>query len=111
MFVQGLNSLNVNAQPLIVVDGVVFDQQYGRSMLHDGFYNDILSNINPSDVEDVTVLRNGTALYGAKGANGVILIKTRRNKSMATRITANISSGVVMEPKYISMLDLSNSDA
>ena len=105
MFIQGINSLNANAQPLIVIDDVIFDQQYGRTMLHDGFYNDPLSNINPADIEKVTVLRNGTALYGAKGANGVILIQTRRNKSMATRITANVSSGVVMEPKYISVMD------
>lgn len=105
MFIQGLNSLNVNAQPLIVVDGVVFDQQYGREMLHQGFYNDILSNINPADIEKVTVIRNGTALYGAKGANGVILIDTRRNKSMATRITANISAGVVLQPKFLEVMD------
>jgi len=105
MFIQGLNSLNVNAQPLIVVDGVVFDQQYGREMLHAGFYNDILSTINPADIEKVTVMRNGTALYGAKGANGVILIDTKRNKSMATRITASVSGGVVLEPKFLSVMD------
>ena len=104
MFVQGLNSLNVNAQPLIVVDGVVYDQQYSRSMLHDGFYNDILTNINTADIEKVTVMRNGTALYGAKGANGVILIETRRCKSMATRITASLSAGVTLEPKSMSMM-------
>ena len=105
MFVQGLNSLNANAQPLIVIDDVIIDQQYGRTMLHSGFYNDILSNLNAADIEKVTVLRNGTALYGAKGANGVILIQTRRNKSMATRITATVSAGVVMEPKYVSTMD------
>ncbi len=107
MFIQGLNSLNVNAQPLVVIDGVIIDQQYGRTLLHEGFYNDLLSNVNPADIEKVTVLRNGTALYGAKGANGVILIQTRRNKSMATRITANVSAGVVLEPKYVSMMDAS----
>ncbi len=105
LFIQGLNSLNVNAQPLIVIDGVVVDQQYSRVLLHDGFYNDVLSNLNPADIEKVTVLRNGTALYGSKGANGVILVDTRRNKSMATRITANISAGVVLEPKFISVMD------
>ena len=104
MFMQGLNSLNVNAQPLIVIDDVIVDQQYGRVLLHDGLFNDILSNINPADIEKVTVLRNGTALYGSKGANGVVLIQTRRNKSMATRITATASAGVTMEPKYISMM-------
>ena len=105
MFMQGLNSLNVNAQPLVVVDDVIIDQQYGRTLLHDGFYNDVLTNINPADIEKVTVLRNGTALYGSKGANGVILVQTRRNKSMATRITANVSAGVTLEPKYVSVMD------
>ena len=105
MFLQGLNSLNVNAQPLVVIDDVIVDQQYARTLLHDGFYNDILSAVNPADIERVTVMRNGTALYGAKGANGVILIQTRRNKSMATRITASLSGGVTLEPKYISVMD------
>ena len=105
MFIDGLGSLNANAQPLIVVDGVIFDQQYGRTTLHDGFFNDILSNISPTDIESVEVLRNGTALYGAKGANGVILINTRRNHSMATRITASISAGVTLEPKYLDVMD------
>lgn len=105
MFMNGINSLNANAQPLVVVDGVIYDQQYGREMLHQGFYNNILSNIDPNDIAKVTVLKNGTSLYGAKGANGVILIETRRNKSMATRITASVSAGVTMEPKYMDMMD------
>lgn len=105
IFMQGLNSLNVNAQPLVVVDGVIMDQQYSRMMLHDGFFNDVLSAINPADIEDVTVMRNGTALYGARGANGVILVKTKRSKSMATRITASLSAGATFEPKYYSMMD------
>ncbi len=104
-FMQGLNSLNVNAQPLVVVDGVIIEQQYGRKLLHDGLYNDVLSNINPADIEKVTVMRNGTALYGSKGANGVILVETRRNKSMATRITASLSAGITFEPKYIDVMD------
>lgn len=105
MFMNGLNSLNANAQPLIVIDGVIFDQQYNRLMLHDGFYNNILTNISPSDIEKVSVLRNGTALYGAKGANGVIIIETRRSHSMATRITASVSAGATLQPKFYDMMD------
>lgn len=105
MMAAGLNSVNANVQPLIVIDGVPLDQQYGREMLHDGFYNNILTNINPADIEHVTLLRNGTALYGAKGANGVLLIDTRRSRSMATRITATVSGGVTFEPRYYDMMD------
>ncbi len=104
-FIQGLNSLNVNAQPLVVVDGVIVDQQYTRSVIHSGFYNDVLSNINPADIADVTVMRNGTALYGARGANGVIIINTKRSHTLATKITASISGGVSFEPKYYDMMD------
>jgi TonB-linked SusC/RagA family outer membrane protein len=107
IFLRGLNSLNVNAQPLVVIDDVIIDQQYGRPVVHEGLYNDILSNVNPADIESVTVLRNGTALYGAKGGNGVILIKTKRSHSMATRITASASAGITLEPKYLSMMNAS----
>ncbi len=105
MFMQGLNSLNVNAQPLVVIDGVIIDQQYGRPLLHDGLYNDVLGNINPADIESIRVMRNGTALYGAKGANGVLLIQTRRSKSMATRITASASLGVTLLPKFMEVMN------
>ncbi len=105
MFIQGLNSLNTNAQPLVVVDGVILEQQYDNQMLHQGFFNDILSNINPTDIEKVTVLRNGTALYGAKGANGVLLIETKRSHSMTTKITATASASISQEPKYYDMMD------
>ena len=105
MFVRGLNSLNANAQPLVVVDGVVRDMQYTRSTLHYGDYTNILLNINPEDVQSVKVLKNATAIYGAKGANGVILITTKRGKSMATRIDANVGVGYTMLPKLPSMLD------
>lgn len=105
MFIQGLNSLNANAQPLVVVDGVMLDQQYARTILHDGFTNDILSNINPADIANVEIIRNGTALYGARGANGVVNITTKRCKSLKTLITASVSAGVTFQPKFYSMMD------
>ena len=107
MSMMGINSLNSNAQPLIVIDGVILDMQYDKTMLHDGFYNDILTAINVNEIDKVTVLQNGTALYGAKGANGVILIQTRRNTSLATKIDATISFGLTTLPKSIPMMNAS----
>lgn len=95
----GINTLHGNAQPLIVIDGVIIDQQYDRTMIHDGFYNDILTSFNVNEIEKVEVMANGTAIYGAKGANGVILIKTKRNSSLATKIDATISAGITLVPK------------
>ena len=105
MFIRGLNSITADAQPLIVVDGIELDMQRGRYSLHDGQFNNILANISPDDIENVTVLKNATALYGARGANGVILIDTKRGKSMATRIDANISAGVTFVPKTMKLMD------
>ena len=105
MFIGGLNSLNANAQPLVVVDGVFLDQQYGREALHEGYYNNVLSSISVSDIEKVTVLKNATALYGTKGSNGVILIDTKRSTSMATRIEANVMAGIELLPSRPSMMN------
>ena len=107
MFMNGLNSLSANAQPLIVLDGVLLDMQYSRSMIHDGYYNDLLANLNVVDIEKVTAVRNGTALYGAKGGNGVLLIDTKRNKSMATKIDFTMTGGFEMVPSLPSMMDAS----
>ena len=53
----------------------------------------------------MTVLKNGTALYGAKGANGVIVISTRRGHSLATRIEANVGVGVNLVPRMPKVMD------
>jgi TonB-linked SusC/RagA family outer membrane protein len=105
MFIRGLNSITSDAQPLIVIDGIEQDMQRMRTSLHSGQFNNILANISPDDIEKVTVLKNATALYGARGANGVILIDTKRGHSMATRIDANISAGYQLIPQTLTMMD------
>ena len=105
MFIRGLNSINSDAQPLVVVDGIEQDMQRTRQSLHSGQFNNLLANIAPDDIEKVTVLKNATALYGARGANGVVLIETKRGHSMATRIDANISAGLQLVPSQPTLMD------
>ena len=105
MFVRGLNSITSTAQPLVIIDGVEQDMQLSRPSLHDGQAFNMLANMSPEDIEKVTVLKNATALYGARGANGVIIIETKRGHSMATRIDANISVGFTTIPKLPTMMD------
>ena len=104
MFIGGLTSLQTNAQPLVVIDGVITDMQYDRQMLHEGYYNNILANLNVNDIESVTVLKNGTAIYGAKAAGGVLLIKTKRNRSMATKIDVTINGQYQLTPRLPQMM-------
>lgn len=105
MFMNGLNSLNVNAQPLVVVDGVIQNMQFNGTPLHDGYFNNILANIMVEDIEKISVLRNGTAIYGAKGANGVVIIETKRNKSMATKIDVSLGGSYELLPRLPEMMN------
>ena len=105
MLINGITSLNTSAQPLIVVDGVIWDAQYDRGTSHQGFFNNVLSTIDPEDIDKVRVLNTGTAIYGAKGANGVIEITTKRAKERATRINVRLYGGFETRPNTIDVLD------
>ncbi len=105
MLIRGINSINADAQPLVILDGNMLDMQYDRTALHEGYFNNVLAGIDPETIDKVEVLKNGTAIYGAKGANGVILITTKRGKSQATKINARIYGGVELMPTTLSMLN------
>jgi TonB-linked SusC/RagA family outer membrane protein len=105
MFIRGINSLNANAQPLILVDGVIWDNQWDNTSIHNGYFSNPLSNIDTKDIESITVLKDGHSIYGSKAANGVIMINTRRGRSMATRITANLYWGTSLRPRLPEMMD------
>lgn len=98
MYIRGINSINANSQPLVILDGVELDMQRDRASIHQGDVFNMLSTLSPEDIDKVTVLKNATALYGARGANGVILIDTKRGHSMATRIDAKASAGYIFVP-------------
>ena len=81
--IRGFSSINSSNNPLYVVDGVMLPQGTG-----DQFSNPI-DYINPNDIVNVEVLKDAssTAIYGARGANGVILVSTRKGKAGESRVT------------------------
>ena len=105
LFIDGLNSLNANSQPLVVVDDVIWDMQYNRTTLHDGFVNSLFNIIDPEDIASVEVIKNGTSLYGARGGNGVLKITTKRGTSQVTRINVRVFGGYEMTPGSIKMMN------
>ena len=105
MMMQGINTINSSVQPLIVLDGVIQDLQDGYAAMHDGFFNNTLAAIDVNDIEKITVLNNATSIYGSKGANGVILIDTKRGHSMATRIDAQAFASYTMKPRLPQMMN------
>ncbi len=102
--IRGINTLNTNAQPLFIIDGNMVDLEEERTSLHEGFYNNLLAGLDPEDVASIQVLKNATALYGAKGANGVVIINTKRGHSQATKINARVYGGIELIPSHIKMM-------
>ncbi len=80
--IRGFGSINAGTSPLIIVDGAPYD----------GGWN----NLNPNDVESITVLKDAAsnALYGARGANGVIMITTKKGKAENASISLDAKWGI-----------------
>jgi len=82
--VRGTNSINASNDPLYVIDGVFINN---TNLVRTGLGNQVASNpladLNPSDIESIEILKdaNATAIYGSRGANGVVLITTKRGKA------------------------------
>ena len=87
--IRGTNSINTNADPLFVVDGIV------------GVIN-ALQNINPEDIETMDILKDAsaTAIYGTRGANGVIIITTKRGKVGDLVVNYNGSASVGFKTRH-----------
>lgn len=98
VYIRGTRSLTASSQPLYVVDGVPLNNTVGRTP--EEKLDDVaprggaLESINPSDIESVEILKDAsaTAIYGSRGANGVVLITTKRGKD--GRFTMNYSGSV-----------------
>jgi TonB-linked SusC/RagA family outer membrane protein len=105
MFIRGFNSLNAGSQPLIMVDGVIFDNQYDRVSIHEGFILNPLANISVDDIESITVIKDGISEYGLKSGNGILSITTKRGRSQATSITASAMYGYNQRPQNIPLLN------
>lgn len=105
LFIRGLNSVNMNAQPLFIIDGVIWNNYFDIQSVNDGFYNNPLNDIDLNDIESVTVIKDGTSIYGSKGGNGVIVIKTKRGVDMATKIVFNAFAGVTEKASSLPMMN------
>lgn len=106
MFIRGYNSLSLNSQPLVVIDGVIQNIENVESAFQ-GYYINPLSNIDVNNIERIEVLKNATSIYGSKGANGAIIITTKRGKSLSTKVDLDMNWGFDLKPRNIPMLESS----
>lgn len=89
--IRGISSFAVNSSPLVVIDGMPVENVTAGSSLLDGQVTSGLNNINPEDIETVTVLKDAasTSLYGVRASNGVIVITTKKAKDRKVNINAS----------------------
>src|SRR5439155_3094661 len=94
--IRGTNSITANSEPLYVVDGIPAEQGVGgTSAAAQDPRNNPLMSIDPNDIESIDVLKDAaaTGIYGARGANGVVLITTKRGRSGESHFTVESSYG------------------
>ncbi|MDE5518178.1 SusC/RagA family TonB-linked outer membrane protein [Elizabethkingia meningoseptica] len=115
--IRGRNSLRTYAnseidgsQPLYIVDGVPVGSGmtavYGANILSDANLNP-LSNISPNDIESIEVLKDAdaTAIYGSRGANGVVLVTTKRAKKGSLGLSVNTSYALSSSLSNLTMMN------
>lgn len=99
---RGTTSINAGNDPLYIIDGVPFNSQPLQTISNGGQTTNPLSDINPNDIEHIEVLKdaNATAIYGARGANGVILVTTKRGtKGRKTTVNFTAEYGIAKAAK------------
>jgi len=110
MRLRGVSSINGNTEPLVVVDGNVWESDYNKDFdfanaTEDKFAE--LLSVNPEDIESISVLKDAaaTAIWGSQGANGVIEIKTRRGARGATKVTYSYRANMTWQPEGIKLMN------
>lgn len=101
IIIRGQGSLSLNSSPLFVVDGVPLSNDNA------GGSRNALDFINPSDIESMTVLKDAssTAIYGARAANGVILITTKRGTGQEFKFNYSGTTSIFRPTDYVDVMD------
>lgn len=109
ILIRGVNSFSTSSDPLFVVDGVPFGGTSTPSSDASGSHlsTNPLSMINPADIESITVLKDAssTAIYGSRGANGVVLVTTKQGKQGKNKVELDVNFGISKVIKQLDVLD------
>ncbi len=108
--IRGTSTLNANSDPLIVIDGIPYPSDISEDTDFSNLNNEDLGallNISPQDIASIEVLKDAaaTAIWGTKGANGVLMITTKKGTVGKTRFTFSSKFSAKREPSSIPMLN------
>ena len=110
--IRGASSLRGDNQPLYVIDNIpqASTGEFSSSGISGDFQiaQDPLSSLNPADIEDITILKDAssTAIYGSRGANGVILITTKKGKEGKAKVNASATFTIANASRLLEMMNL-----
>tara|TARA_R110002049_G_C9176538_1_gene562807 strand:+ start:10573 stop:13686 length:3114 start_codon:yes stop_codon:yes gene_type:complete len=106
IFIRGYNTISGSTQPLIIVDGMMLETNtFNNNNLIGGYSYDPLSDINPKDIANITVIKDAASIYGSRAANGVILIETNKAESISTKIDFYVQGGLNFAPNNLPMMN------
>jgi len=106
-YIRGIHSMNANTQPLYVIDGLPMEIHGVMASKLDGFSYNPLSGLNPSDITELTIIKDNTtaSLFGVRGSNGIVLIETLKPTEVQTTIDATYRTGISVVPDFIPQLN------
>lgn len=112
--IRGRNSISQGSDPLFIIDGVPFaanntnlNQLTSAIASYTGQGLSPFNSLSPSDIESIEILKDAdaTSIYGSRGANGVVLITTKKGKAGKTTLTTNVSTGFSKVTRTMDMLN------
>ncbi|ALI98935.1 SusC/RagA family TonB-linked outer membrane protein [Rufibacter tibetensis] len=105
--VRGTSSINASSDPLYVVDGIPIQSNNLSNLEIGGGTTSPIADINPADIESMEILKDAsaTAIYGARAANGVVLITTKRGKQGKAKVSLGAYYGAQKSPKLPQVVD------
>lgn len=108
--IRGGTSINASSEPLYVIDGIpmISDPlESSISSIGGSTPTNPLADINPEDIENIDILKDAsaTAIYGSRGANGVVIVTTKAPESGKMKVSYSGYVGVQLKPKEIPLLD------
>ncbi|MDX9881461.1 MAG: SusC/RagA family TonB-linked outer membrane protein [Prolixibacteraceae bacterium] len=113
--IRGVTTLSGTSQPLVVIDGFTIDNSISSTVGGESWTNgqpayNALATLNPNDIESIEILKDAsaTAIYGSRGANGVMIITTKTGKQGKDQINYSFRTDISTLPKKISVLNTSD---
>ncbi len=107
MNIRGVSSIYANSEPLLLIDGMIYDYNYAGYSLMEGYALNPFDVLDIDDIKDISVFKNGASYLGSASSNGVIYINTEQQSEASTIMKFSSYGGITMMPKKQELLDAS----